>query len=102
MRMQEKKSQEKSHIKKSVYGREKVTEKKSQKYTEQQWKRYTFALVEMAEKRFLFQLPFCKLKYLNCSYYLCCTCVSSRWKPKNEIFICYYILFLKNIIRAIL
>ena len=35
------------------------------------------------------------------SYQLLCTCVPSKWKPKNEIFMCDFIFFLKNKIRAI-
>ena len=35
-------------------------------------------LVEMAEKRFLFQFLFCKIKYLASSYHLFCTRVWSK------------------------
>ena len=51
---------------------------------------------------FNFFFSFCKIKCLTSSYYLCCTYVSSKRKPKNEIFMYYFILYLKNEIRAII
>ena len=36
-----------------------------------------------------------------CSYHLRCTCFSSKFKPKNENFMCDDILFLTNKRRAI-
>ena len=50
---------------------------------------------------FQFQFLFCKIKCLKSSYHLHCTCVSSKWKPKNEIFMCDFTLFLKNKIREL-
>ena len=61
-------------------------------------------LVKMAEKCFLlllFQFLFCKIKCLMSCYHFCCACILSKWKPKNEIFMCDFILFLKNKIRSI-
>ena len=43
---------------------------------------------------------FCKIKCLTSCYQLPCTYVSSKWKPKHEIFTCDFILFLKNNKRA--
>ena len=56
----------------------------------------------MDEKRFYFNIFFYEIKCLKSSYHLCCTCVSCKWRPYNEIFKCDFILFLKNKIRAIL
>ena len=58
-------------------------------------------LVKMAERRFLFQFRFCKIKCLTSSYHLPCTCISTKWKPRNENFTCDFILFLKDKIRDI-
>ena len=44
---------------------------------------------------------FCKLKCITSSYHLCCTCVSSKWKPKCEILLWDFILFVRNKIWAI-
>ena len=54
-------------------------------YTEQKWKRYTFAFDQNGRKWFLFHFLSCKIKCLMFGYHLLCTCVLSKWKPKNEI-----------------
>ena len=58
-------------------------------------------LVKMAEKRLLFHVLFREIKCLTHSYHLCCACILSKLKLKNENFMCDFISFLKNEIRTI-
>ena len=55
----------------------------------------------MGKKHFFFQFLFSKIECLTSSYHLSCTCVLGKRKPKYDIFICDYVLFLKNKIRNI-
>ena len=57
-------------------------------------------MVKMDEKRFLIEFLFCKIK-CPMSSSTCAVHVFRALKPKNEIFMCDFILSLKNEIRGI-
>ena len=63
---------------------------------------YTFSFGQKWLKSVFYLFFFCKIKCPRSSYHLSCTCVSSKRKTENEIFMCDFILFLKNKVRAIL